>query len=936
MPHIYFRPGVDDFAFSNHWTLTDFERSEVERILVVGIQPAIDAIGEELRRVLSPEGQDRLEAAVVGILEEAEAILGVDLVEELESQVRGWLDALVVQNSPATFGLCGGMAFAALDYFRFNHWIPRGAFAQGQPNADTTERGATLRGYIWERLIDSLEADGPRFLLWMAILHGGGAQGTRALAFLTRLEFAKICHTIDLGSPWPLGLVGTTTAPQNNHQVLAYGYDLRGDWGTLYVYDSNAPGRESIVRIKLRGGSLDAYESQPSAVRGPLRGFFASTWAIARPPAIEGHPLEQLVWMVRFGDAGGHYPAWGPIDRRDAGQGASIDCGDGPVHQMAAGDFDGDGVDELVVACARDGARGNRLQAFKYTGRDGFAHLGLGATIGWDVVCNTRGSSVRALAAGDVDGDGRDELIVLPRANPGQQSAALWVLRYEPETSSWTHVSPDEHHPFGADLVCFDGLTEARFALVGDFDKSDGAPGLQIAVAAAGPLSTGNDFWVMRYRPRTRSWHRVGEIPNHPLRASIDLSETNLCAKMAAVGRFYDEEGNDQLVIVPHTWGSEANDLWVANYNGTLGTWEHSRVDLTPSDLVHVQHVACGDVDGDGRDEIIVLAEAKGSAGNDIWVMDWVPDRGEWRHLSPITGHPFHADIDVTTSEREGLALLVADFDGDGWDEVALVPRENLAAPNDMWVLKFDRARLPVWWNPLGQFTYETRPGVLGNPLNTSLRVSATVRGPVRVAVAGRFEPPGQRRPRHLIAGRAGGRALVAARERAAGSRWSPSGRPSCRSWRASGFRCSWVSPSRRFTTLASWRRAPGGRPGSLPVRGAAVEIPPMRGQISADPQGHLQALSRSEHELGIQQDRTHPSRVNLDGRWSGGVARNGAGPRWSVERLLRAFRVRSGFSGLPGPRGRHDHRRNGDLRSGRCGSGLWDVRWEDHPRRVL
>jgi hypothetical protein len=63
-------------------------------------------------------------------------------------------------------------------------------------------------------------------------------------------EWPKIRDDIDSGHPSPLGVVEVkSTNPfdlKENHQVLAFGYDLVGSSLTLNVYDPNIPGRDDV------------------------------------------------------------------------------------------------------------------------------------------------------------------------------------------------------------------------------------------------------------------------------------------------------------------------------------------------------------------------------------------------------------------------------------------------------------------------------------------------------------------------------------------------------------------------------------------------------------------------------------------------------------------------------------------------------------------
>lgn len=257
MPMTGFRPNRNGFAFRNSWRFDDHEREVLRELAHKASRNAL--------RVMAPIGGGALDAA------------GVD------EAVAKWASGAV----PASYGLCGGMAFGALDYFKSGADIPRGSGSDDIPTRETPE-GAALRSYLWARLIDSLELNLTTFLEWMVRLHlvpdvlflNGGAD---ALRDDTREEWAKLKRHLDEGEPWPIGLVGATRDPFNNHQVLACGYAHGSERATVYVYDMNCPGRTNTVRISLRGDGLDGSESCSSSKRGVLRGFFCERYSHKTP-----------------------------------------------------------------------------------------------------------------------------------------------------------------------------------------------------------------------------------------------------------------------------------------------------------------------------------------------------------------------------------------------------------------------------------------------------------------------------------------------------------------------------------------------------------------------------------------------------------------------------------------------------------------------------
>lgn len=262
-----FRPSTDGFAFDNTWFFKPQEKDLIWSLYGGAVLGAT--------------------AGVFGIFP------AIPLDPVLMGTVTAAIKSLVDDQLKKDFGLCGGMAYAACDYYMANQVIPRG-FSDGQPDYDTPQ-GATLRGYIWQRLADSFTGGNVALttLEWMAILLfvpkelSGGAPW---LLGKTKDEWTKLKQHLDEGTPWPLGYIGTTQNPMDNHQVLAYGYEDNGNGtGRIYVYDSNCPDQESTIDLDFTGQTLSAQESCGSFDRGPLQGFFCSSYQPnSSPPAAVG------------------------------------------------------------------------------------------------------------------------------------------------------------------------------------------------------------------------------------------------------------------------------------------------------------------------------------------------------------------------------------------------------------------------------------------------------------------------------------------------------------------------------------------------------------------------------------------------------------------------------------------------------------------------
>jgi hypothetical protein len=190
----------------------------------------------------------------------------------------------------ASNGLCGGMAFAVRDYFEVDRAPPR------RTSAPTKGR---LFDYLVDRLFDSFDLPlGP--IRYLQLMHPMLPDGETAWSRLglaphgrvwrTRmLEWPRIRADIDAGHPSPLGIVRVKStdpfALKENHQVLAYGYEILGTSFTLRLYDPNLPNRDDVTL------TLSWASPTPRPIswfpRGePVHAFFRVRYTSSEPPEV--------------------------------------------------------------------------------------------------------------------------------------------------------------------------------------------------------------------------------------------------------------------------------------------------------------------------------------------------------------------------------------------------------------------------------------------------------------------------------------------------------------------------------------------------------------------------------------------------------------------------------------------------------------------------
>ncbi|HCE18103.1 MAG TPA: hypothetical protein DEQ80_09610 [Anaerolinea thermolimosa] len=188
-------------------------------------------------------------------------------------------------NPSATYGLCGGMSAAALDFFLINRAIPQ--------TSEVPVSGAPLQRYLYKRQLDSFGRLGEvilRFIEWMGL----PPDSPQGLFKRTLEEFEKIRTRLNRFNPVPLGLVYVLWKESRevwqNHQVLATGY-TRDSQNRLQIriYDPNYPLRDDVrieaERVPVGQGQFGLICRQwigdsPKT----LHGFFAMPYQPVIPP----------------------------------------------------------------------------------------------------------------------------------------------------------------------------------------------------------------------------------------------------------------------------------------------------------------------------------------------------------------------------------------------------------------------------------------------------------------------------------------------------------------------------------------------------------------------------------------------------------------------------------------------------------------------------
>jgi hypothetical protein len=193
----------------------------------------------------------------------------------------------------AANGLCGGMVYTVRDVFQTPGLAPVATTQNPAP-------GTPLYTYIAERLVESFDIGHLGFARYYEAMLTPDADATvgpllvrRGLAWRTVVDEwgGRIRPELDAGRLVCLGLVTVAGSDPRllgeNHQVMAYGYDLATDGTlTLRLYDPNTPAAQAdavTVSLSVLNPALPTPITHTVAIDRPIRGFFATPYTYQDP-----------------------------------------------------------------------------------------------------------------------------------------------------------------------------------------------------------------------------------------------------------------------------------------------------------------------------------------------------------------------------------------------------------------------------------------------------------------------------------------------------------------------------------------------------------------------------------------------------------------------------------------------------------------------------
>jgi FG-GAP repeat/RTX calcium-binding nonapeptide repeat (4 copies) len=492
----------------------------------------------------------------------------------------------------------------------------------------------------------------------------------------------------------------------------------RIDSAPRLTFDSPATGIAEAAQAS--GGLADALvdlttltPTEGFIVQGDTAGAFAG-FSVSDAGDINGDGIDDFIVGAPFGNNGGigageAYVIFGKAGAVRANIDlASLAASDGFIIQgdmagdlagfsvSSAGDINGDGIDDLIVSATRgDDYQADADKAYVIFGKAGATRANidltsLAASDGFVFQGNVAYGygSFSVSSAGDINGDGIDDLIVGARYG-GSSSGKAYVI--------FGQAGATRANIVFANLAASDG-----FIIQGDAAGGDG----RCSVSSAGDINgDGIDDLIVGARYGGSGAGRAYVIFGKAgaTRANIDL--TNLAASdgfiiqgdaaddfaghsVSSAGDINGDGIDDLIVGAPggDNGGNNAGEAYVIF--GKAGA-TRANIDLTSlaaSDGFIIQGnavgdeagwsvSAAGDVDGDGFDDLIVGAPDAGLGGTDAGAAYVIfgkvgATRGNIDLTSLATHQGFIIQGDAASDHAGGSVSSAGDINGDGFADV--------------------------------------------------------------------------------------------------------------------------------------------------------------------------------------------------------------------------------------------------------------------------
>ena len=328
---------------------------------------------------------------------------------------------------------------------------------------------------------------------------------------------------------------------------------------------------------------------------------------------------------------------------------------------LASGDLDGTDGRDLVVAAPKDSVNGvdtGRVYVLSSPSADGSvedaAAIIHGATSDFGALIGTH------LVAGDLNGDGADDLVVSAHTYQGSKAGSAHVF-YGPLAGDY---DIDDADAIFTGQKSFDRLSDG-LAISSDLD-GDAQPDLVMS-ASFKKVDSANAGAV---------YVVSGPMPGSGFEGDIETSYTYRFTGHGGyqLGRAvttldFDGDGTEDVVAASR-FAVDSGAAWV--WHGGIASGDYSVDDADAEflgekdfDSLGFAITSAGDLDGDGQDDFLIGAtdaDPNGASSGSVYLVHGGSG-------SETLGSGLRID-GARANDRIGMSMDVGDFDGDGHDDV--------------------------------------------------------------------------------------------------------------------------------------------------------------------------------------------------------------------------------------------------------------------------
>ena len=356
------------------------------------------------------------------------------------------------------------------------------------------------------------------------------------------------------------------------------------------------------------------------------------------------------------------------------------------INSGGIGDFNGDGMDDFLVSAEEaQGGRGSTYVVFGRTGGfpAGLALSQLNGTNGFRLDgAPYEGFNHRARGAGDVNGDGRDDVIIGLSSSNGFNGRACIVYG---QSSMEAIVQIDALLP--GDITCMDGaqLYEnigKSVAALGDFN-GDGLDDVAIGTVH-GDFAGGESgsVYVIFGRTPDLGAHIALEALDGTVGFRMDGAKADDRLGISVGSGDFNGDGRADLIVGAEQAGAHAAAQGAAYVLFGTDVLQHSPLSVSMLDGLRGfalrtgtnfhflgRSVGSADVNHDGFDDMLV-----GTLQNRAFVVHGSASIfPAWVDLNALNGTNGFAVVGAMTGDRSGETIAgVGDFNNDGIDDIGL------------------------------------------------------------------------------------------------------------------------------------------------------------------------------------------------------------------------------------------------------------------------